>query len=204
MGARPFNLGGRAAFDTLLSRLRGFITKAQTQAEEMRQMLEGSFRQLNTEFGFAFSLAPVPDLTRFLGELDLIAQNYSRYLGITQAWRMATPGFAEQFRRLLLSRLRVVFENAAGDLEMWSKGASSQVEVQLRERRRGFTRRREALQRVQAAAGELEQRILEVQGQDEHVGGLLKRLDTLAGEAIVSARRLAAEPVLPALRQDAA
>ena len=67
---------------------------------------------------------------------------------------------------MLLSKLRVVFENAAGEMELWSKGASSQVEVQLRERRRAFVRRREALQRIQSAAGELEQRISEVQAQE--------------------------------------
>ncbi len=73
---------------------------------------------------------------------------------------------------MLLSKLRVVFENAAGEIELWSKAASAQVELQLRERRRGFARRREALQRVQAAAGELEQRIAEVEPQDERLAGL--------------------------------
>jgi hypothetical protein len=150
----------------------------------------------------------VPHLGPTQAELDLIAQNYSRHLGLGQAWRMAAPGFAEQFRRMLLSRLRVVFENAAGELEMWSKGATSQVEVQLRERRRGYTRRREALQRVQSAAGELEQRIAEVQAQDEHLGQLQQRVDALAGEAVAMARRLAEEPVAlapeTALRQNAA
>ncbi len=201
MGARPFNLGARAAFETLITRLRASISQAQTQAEELRQMLEASFRQLNTEFGFAFSLAPVPDLQGFEDELDLIAQGYSRYLGLSQAWRLAASGFAEQFRRMLLSRLRVVFENAAGELELWSKSATSQVEVQLSERRRGFMRRREALQRVQAAAGELEQRIAEVQGQDDHLAGMLARVEALAAQTIASARRLDREPAEGAPRQ---
>ncbi|MBK6471182.1 MAG: dynamin family protein [Betaproteobacteria bacterium] len=190
MGARPFNLGARGAFETLMTRLHASIARAQTQAEELRQMLDASFRQLNTEFGFSFSLGTVPDLRAFQGDLDLIAQGYSRYLGLSQAWRLASPGFAEQFRRLLLSRLRVVFESAAGELELWSKSATSQVEVQLGERRRGFSRRREALQRVQAAAGELEQRIAEVQGQDEHLADMLAKLDALAAQTIASARQL--------------
>jgi hypothetical protein len=202
MGARLFNLGAKAAFETLIKRLRKSIAQAQAQAEEMRQMLDASFKQLNTEFGFAFTLAPVPELKSFQGELNLIEQNYGRYLGITQAWRMAAPGFAEQFRRMLLSRLRVVFENAAGELELWSKSATSQVEVQLRERRRGFTRRRDALQRVQTAAGELEQRIAEVQGQDENLQAMLARLDALSAEAIQSARRLTG--ATSAAQQDAA
>ncbi len=201
MGARVFNLGARGAFETLLKRLRAALAGAQAHTEEMRQMLEASFRQLNTEFGFAFALAPAPDLKPFTRDLDLIEQSYGRYLGVTQAWRMAAPGFAEQFRRMLLQRLRVVFENAAGELELWSKGSTSQVEVQLRERRRGFARRRDALQRVQSAAGDLEQRIAEVQGHDENLAAILARLDTLVAEAVSSAR----QPVgHTAAQQDAA
>ena len=191
MGARPLNLGARGAFETLVTRLHAALAQSKGQADELRQMLEGSFRQLNTEFGFAFSLGATPELGSFKADIDLIAQNYGRYLGFSQAWRMAAPGFAEQFRRMLLSKLRMVFENAAAELELWSKSASGQVEVQLGERRRGFMRRREALQRVQAAAGELEQRIGEVQLQDEHLAAIQSRVDVLAAEALMKAQRLA-------------
>ncbi|MDP3223144.1 MAG: dynamin family protein, partial [Rubrivivax sp.] len=88
-------------------------------------------------------------------------------------------------------------ENAAGEIELWSKSAQGQVDMQLRERRRGFTRRREALQRVQVAAGELEQRIAEVESQDQHVAEMLARLNAVADEAISSARRLGQEPTVP-------
>ncbi len=199
MSARPFNLGGRAAFDTLMARVRASLAKAQAQSEEMRQMLEGSFRQLNTEFGFAFSLGPLPLLAPYFQELDQVEHNYSRYLGLGQALRMARAGFAEQFRRILLGKLRVVFENAAGELELWSKAAQTQVDMQLRERRRVFTRRREALQRVQVAAGELEQRIAEVQTQDDHLSAMLARLNAVADEAIGAARRLGREPTVTRL-----
>lgn len=197
MSASLFNLGGKAAFETLMARVRGQLAKARHEAQELRDMLEASFRQLNTEFGFAFAVAPMPSMKPFSEELDRIEQNYSRYLGLGHAIRMASPGFAEQFRRLLLSKLRVVFENAAGEIELWSKSAQGQVEMQLRERRRGFTRRKESLQRVQLAAGELEQRIAEVQGQDDHLGAMLARLSALADEAVASAWRLGSAPSLP-------
>ena len=208
MSSRPFNLGGRAAFDTLMTRVRAALGKARSQSEEMQQMLEGSFRQLNTEFGFAFALSPLPGLAPFVQELDVIENNYSRYLGLGNALRMAMPGFAEQFRRMLLSKLRVVFENVAGELELWSKSAQGQIEMQLRERRRGFTRRRETLERVQVAAGDLEQRIAEVQAQDDHLAEMLSRLNFLADEAVASARRLGHAPTVTRLslepEQDAA
>jgi hypothetical protein len=52
---------------------------------------------------------------------------------------------------------------------MWSRNASAQVDVQLRERRRAFRRRREALERIQVAAGELEARLAELKAQDERL-----------------------------------
>jgi hypothetical protein len=183
-GATGFAFGTRKPFELLFQRLRAGIDAAEAQAGEMRRMLEGSFHQLNSEFGFAFSIGPAPDLGRYRAELDLIAQNYGRYVGLSQAWRLAVPGFVEQFRRMLLSKLRVVFENAAGDIEMWSKSAGVQVEQQLRERRKAFQRRREALERIQAAAGDLEQRIGEVESHDEHLRDLQQRLDRMTQETV--------------------
>ncbi|MFO1274292.1 MAG: dynamin family protein [Rubrivivax sp.] len=185
-----FNIGAKAAFGTLFDRLRTRLNQAAHQGDELRQMLEASFQQLNAEFGFAFALGALPDLAVFKRELDLLDRNYSRYLGLSQAWRMAAPGFAEQFRRMLLSKLRVIFENAAGELEMWSKSASNQVDVQLRERRRAFKRRREALERIQTAAGELEQRISEVESQEERLLELQRQLDRAGDEVLAIARAM--------------
>jgi len=188
MGARAFGLAAKPAFESLVSRLGFALANAQRQADEMREMLQGTFDLLNTEFGFAFALAPQPSLAVYREDLALIAQNYARYLGLGQAWRLATPGFGEQFLRMLTSKLRVVFESAAGDLDMWSKAATSQVDAQLGERRRGFARRRDSLQRVQGAAGELEQRIGEVHAVDEQLAGVQARLAARADRAIALAR----------------
>ncbi len=183
-GAAGFAFGSRKPFELLFERLRAALDAAQAQTAEMQHMLDASFRQLNSEFGFAFAVGVAPELGRYRAELDLIAQNYGRYVGFSQAWRLAVPGFVEQFRRMLLSKLRVVFENAAGDIELWSKAAGVQVEQQLRERRRAFQRRREALERIQSAAGELEQRIDEVQAQDEHLRELQQQLDRQTSETV--------------------
>jgi hypothetical protein len=194
-GASALALGTRRPFDLMFERLRAAVDAAENQAGEMQRMLDGSFRQLNTEFGFAFTLGIAPELSRYRAELGLIAQNYSRYVGFSQAWRMAVPGFVEQFRRLLLSKLRVVFENAAGDIELWSKAATAQVDQQLRERRKAFQRRREALERIQAASGELEQRIGEVEAQDQHLRELQQRLDRAAADTVAVALGLLAPPI---------
>jgi hypothetical protein len=188
MAVRMFNLGARSAFDHLLERLNRALQQAGLQADELRQMLEGSFAQLNAQFGFAFVVSPPPRLDGFQAELNLIGQNYGKYLGLSQAWRKASPGFADQFKRMLTSKLRVVFENATAEFELWSTSSLAQAEVQLRERRRGFARRREALQRVSSAAGELEARIQEVQLHDDQLAELHTRVDALASKVVATAR----------------
>lgn len=191
VSSKFLGLGALATFESLFTRLRASLDHAEQQATEMREMLEGSFRQMNSEFGFAFSLLAPPGLAPFRKDLALIEAGYGRYFGLSQVWRMGSPGFTSQFRRLLVSKLRVVFESAASEIEQWSKGASAQVDAQLRERRQGFQRRREALDRVQAASGDLEQRITDLQIADEQIDRVQARLEAMAETALLAARALA-------------
>lgn len=180
MAASILNLGAKKAFIGLCNRLRVLLGTAQKSGDEIRDMLAASFNKLNAEFGFGLALPKGPELDRYSHELDLIERNYVQYLGLTQALRLSQPKFMEQFRRMLVSKLRVVYENATGELELWSKGASAQVDSQLRERRRAFRRRHEALERIQSAAGELEHRIKEIETQDQRLNQYLARVGELA------------------------
>ena len=187
MKATLLNLGAKKAFIALCARLRVLLDGAGKRSDEIRDMLGASFAKLNSEFGFSLAMTRAPALTRFHEELALIEQSYMQYLGLTQALRLSQPKFMEQFRRMLVSKLRVVFENASAELELWNKSASSQVDSQLRERRRNFRRRRESLERVQTAASELELRIKELEDNDERVQGFLRRsrelLDAMRDQA---------------------
>ena len=179
MSASLLNLGAKKAFIALCTRLRKLLAEGQTRSNEIRDMLGATFGKLNGEFGFSLAMTKSPDFTRFIDELGEVESSYVQYLGLTQALRLSQPKFMEQFRRMLVSKLRVVFENASADLELWNKATSSQVDLQLRERRRNFRRRRESLERVQSAASDLELRIVEIEGQDERLQGFLRRAKEL-------------------------
>ena len=180
MGASILNLGAKKAFLALCERLRGLLAAAQRRNGEIREMLAASFGRLNAEFGFSLALGKPLDFDRFTSELQLIESNYVQYLGLTLALRLAQPKFMEQFRRMLISKLRVVFENASSELELWNKAVSAQVDSQLRERRKAFKRRRETLEKIQSAAGELELRIEEIEAQDQRLVEFQSRTSELA------------------------
>ncbi|MEO8123665.1 MAG: dynamin family protein, partial [Burkholderiales bacterium] len=180
-------LGARKAFVALCARLRARLAAAQAQGEEIHVMLRASHARLNAEYAFGLSLDPAPDLQAFTRELELIESGYTRYLGLTQALRLSQPRFMDQFMRMLVSKLRVVFEPAAAEIELWNKAATSHLEAQLAERRRAFRRRAEALARIQIAAGELGERIVELAAQDAALPAVLQR----AGEHIQALQTLA-------------
>lgn len=183
-----FHLGARKAFVEMCAQLRRFVEEANTRAGEIHAMLGASFAKLNAEFGFGLALEPPPNLLRYVDDLLTIERNYVQYLGVGQAIRLAQPRFQAQFRRMLVSRLRVVFENCSSELELWNKTASSQVDSQLRERRRAFKRRQESLERIQTASGELDGRLAELVSQDEALQSAQSRLIVLADDVVAQAR----------------
>ncbi|MEY4429098.1 MAG: hypothetical protein RLZZ182_1787 [Pseudomonadota bacterium] len=189
LGGSWLPLGAKRAFVELCARLRDLIEQAQQRSDEIQAMLVASFAKLNAEFGFSLAVEQAIDVRKYRDDLDLIEKNYVQYLGLSQAFRLAQPGFQEQFRRMLISRLRVVFETISNDIEMWNKTASAQVDGQLRERRRNFKRRYESLDRIQSAANELDTRLQEVQAHDERVLQLQTRLTVLVDELVAEASR---------------
>lgn len=201
LGASWLPLGARKSFIELCGRLRAAVEQAQQRNDEVHAMLVASFARLNADFAFGL-VADVPlDVRKYLEDLNLIERNYVQYLGLSQAFRLAQPGFQDQFRRMLISRLRVVFETISNDIELWNKAASAQVDNQLRERRRNFKRRYESLDRIQSASNDLDVRLQEVQAQDEYVLQMQSHLQVLMEElqtwVVSSPQDEAAQPIEP-------
>ena len=159
-------LGARRAYSETFNRLRDIFSHTKTLNAEIHNMLATSFRQLNTEFGFNLQAPREPELARYQNDLDAVERSHVQYLGLGNAFRLAQPEFADRLVRALATRLRVVFESALGEVELWNKSAASQLDAQLRERRKTFSKRLEAIERIQNAAVTLDERISELDVQD--------------------------------------
>ena len=169
-------LGAASAYAALGQRLQALLQQAEKRAGEIEQMLRASQRALNAEFGFTLGCGACPSLATFERELHRIEDSYSRYVGATQVWRLAQPGFADRFAHMLLSRLRVVFEGAANHIEHWVRTASHQIDDQLRERRAALTHRRDAHHRILSAEHGLTQGIADLLAEEARLASLADRL----------------------------
>ena len=172
-------LGVRRAYDHTFDRLRADLSKADRMAGDIQSMLEGSFKSLNAEYGFSLQAPSPPRLAQYLKDLDLIEKSHLQYLSLGNALRLAQPEFAERLARALMSRLRVVYDTAVNEVELWNKSAAAQLDAQLRERRRNFSRRIEAVSRIQQAAGGLDERIRELQAHQAELNQLEFKLAEL-------------------------
>jgi hypothetical protein len=159
-------LGARKAYSETFGRLRNIFGHTKQLNGEIHNMLSTSFRQLNAEFGFALQMPREPELARYQNDLEAVERSHIQYLGFGNTFRLAQPEFADRLVRALATRLRVVFESALGEVELWNKSAASQLDAQLRERRKTFAKRLEAIERIQNAAVTLDDRILELDAQD--------------------------------------
>lgn len=162
-------LGVRKAYSDTFARLRDVLSHARGINGEIQTMLSTSFRQLNAEFGFSLQTPREPELARYERDLDLVERSHLQYLGLSNTLRLAQPEFADRLVRALATRLRVVYESALGEVELWNKSAAAQLDAQLRERRKNFTRRIEAIDRIQDAANTLDERITEIDTQDHQL-----------------------------------
>ena len=177
-----FKLGIKKSYAKGFDNLRGVMRQVQTLEAEIHAMLTTSFRQLNTEYGFALQAVAPPAMDRFEADLQAVERSHLQYLGVGNMVQLARPEFAEKLVRALLARVRSIFETALGEIELWNKSTSSQLDAQLRERRRAYGRRIEAIQRIQDAAGGLDLRIGEIEEQEAALDAVQQRLQTLSHE----------------------
>ena len=181
---KGLKLGVKKVYLQTFDQLRGTLDKAQASGTEIQAMLGGTFRQLNAEFGFSLQVPSPPQLEHFTHDLNQIEQSHLQYLGMGNALKLAQPEFAERLVRALAMRLRTVYESAANDLELWSKSATAQLDAQLRERRRSFARRIEAVDRIQQAASGLVERIGEIEASESELVQLEQKLQELTSQLV--------------------
>ncbi len=191
--------GVKKAYGETFLRLRASLQKAQSTSAEIHSMLVASFKHLNSEFGFSLQAPKEPELARFARDLELIELSHLQYLGVNNILKLSQVNFSERLVRALSTRLRVVYESALSELEMWNKSAASQLDAQLRERRKNFIRRIEAIERIQSAASGLDERIGEINDQEVGLNALDNKLTELtahlAGTPVPSGEGLYAPKV---------
>ena len=181
LGQKGLKLGVKKAYSETFGHLREGLNRVQALCSEIQTMLGASFRQLNAEHGFSLQVPAEPTMDSYLAGLDMVEKSHLQYLGLGNTFKLAQPEFADRLVRALATRLRTIHETALGDIELWSKSAAAQLDAQLRERRRTYVRRLEAIDRISLATNGLTDRLAEIAGQEKSLNKLDVKLNELTG-----------------------
>jgi len=158
-------LTARRAYQDAFAQAVLRVRKAESAMGEIHSMLTAGFRQLNADYGFALQVPAQPAVGMWAHEIERIERAHASYVGIGQTLRLAQPAAGGRLAGALESRVRAVLGEAAEEIGSWCRSAMAPVDAQLRERRSGFVRRIEAIDRIRDAASGLGERTAELEAQ---------------------------------------
>lgn len=171
--------GIRATYALMFERLHDLGLQIHAITSQIQSLWTHAFAQLNAEFGF--SLEPPGELKRAesMYELAQIEESYLHYLGadLSHVRKLANPLLSQRLVNALASRLQPMLDSAGTNLSLWSQVPTSQLDIQLKERRQSFAQRLAAVDSVQANPNTLDDHIAAIHHTRQHLTQLEHRLD---------------------------
>lgn len=183
-------LNAKDLFSGFFKTMRERVLAAETRCVEIQQMLSGQLNRLNTEHGFTLPLPKSMSLRRLQQELDTIERGYIQHVSLTNFLKLQQASYLERLLRSVYSRLRTAFETASRDIDSWNKASVSGLESQLKERRRSFSRRVVAVDRIEEAITGLQERIDDAKVQETQLQGRLEELRSHVNALVAPASTL--------------
>jgi hypothetical protein len=187
LAQQGLKLGLKRVYGDAFERLRLRLAQVEQGCNELHAMLAASYRQLNTEFGFSLQPPDGPALGAALRDLAAVEAAHLKYLGLGHTLRLAQSDFARRLVNTLQDRVRHVYDSAQAELDIWSKGTLAQLDAHYQDRRNGFERRLQAIERIRDATTGLDERLAALEADDAALTALEQRLNELT-------RRMTDEP----------
>lgn len=190
-------VGVKKAYADTFTQLSDLLKQVEKKSNELHDMFSNMFKQFNSEYGFALKVERPPRLKSYVKDLANVQESHAQYLGVGNLLKLSQPEFIDRLLRALVSRLRIVFERALNEIEHWSRKTSSQLDTQLKERRRGLKRRVQSIERAEAASSSLDDRTQEIKNMAQEIQNqrseflvqleqLVQTINSHTNEAVVS------------------
>ncbi len=164
----PFTMGVRSAMNDFFAAIRRDFDDAGHRASEIHAMMQAMYTRFSEEQG-SEHFAPAPfSMLRYQKEIDRLERAYNQHFNTL--WNMLSKAkfsLTQRFFETIASRVKHVYDIANRDVETWLRSLMSPLETQVREHHLQLRRRLESVKRIHSASGELEERIVELEQQDE-------------------------------------
>jgi hypothetical protein len=178
----PFTKGVRAAMTEFFAAIHRDFDEAGRRASEIQEMMRAMYARFSAEQGSEPFVPPPFPMLRFQKEIDRLERAYNQHFNTL--WNMLSKAkfsLTQRFFETIASRVKHVYDIANRDVETWLRAVMSPLETQVREHHLQLRRRLESVKRIHSASGELEERIVELEQQDEALTAQVDALMAAAG-----------------------
>jgi hypothetical protein len=184
----PFTRGVRGAMNDFFRQIQDDFSAAGRQAAETHDMMRAMYTRFAKEHGLEPFNPPPFSVLKYQKEVERLERAYNTHFNTL--WNMVSKAKFALMRRFfetIASRVKHVYVIANRDVEAWLKAVMSPLESQVREHHLQLRRRLDSIKRIHHASGELEDRIAELEQQENALRAQRSGLDTQTGsiDAIV-------------------
>jgi septation ring formation regulator EzrA len=173
----PFTRGVRVAMNDFFTAIRSDFDSASAKSAELYELMQAMYAQFAKEYGLERFTPPAFSMLRYQKEIDRLERAYNTHFNTL--WNMVSRAkFAlmKRFFETVASRVRHVYKVANRDLESWLRAVMAPLETQVKEHQLALQRRLDGVRRIHRASGELEERIAELEQEDEAIAAQLAAL----------------------------
>lgn len=186
----PFTRGVRGAMTDFFRQIQGNFASAAGKSAEIHDMMRAMYTRFAREHALEPFNPPQFSVLKYQKEIERLERAYNTHFNTL--WNMVSKAKFALMRRFfetIASRVKHVYVIANRDVEAWLKAVMSPLETQVREHHIQLRRRLDSIKRIHVASSELEERIAELEQQEEAIlvqaRGLAARLAGL--DAIIDA-----------------
>ncbi len=148
--------------------IRRDFDDAARRSGEIHDMMRAMYARFSAEQGIEPFVPPPFSMLKYQKEVDRLERAYNEHFNTL--WNMLSKAkfsLTQRFFETIASRVKHVYDVANRDVESWLRAVMSPLETQVREHHLQLQRRLESVKRIHSASGELEERIGELEHQDE-------------------------------------
>ena len=172
-----FSRGLRQAMTSFFDHLRGNLHKSSEEVSEISGMLGAMYKRFSVEHGLKLAAPAGFSTLRYEQEINQLEKAFNRQLNTTLSLITTEKHtLTQKFFETVAIQARRTFEVANRDVEHWLRAVMSPLETQVREYQLQLKRRLESVKRIHQATDTLEDRIVELQQQDDALDRLRREL----------------------------
>ncbi len=174
----PFTRGVRGAMNDFFRQIQGDFAAAARQSVETHDMMRAMYVRFAKEHHLESFSPPPFSVLKYQKEIERLERAYNTHFNTL--WNMVSKAKFALMRRFfetIASRVKHVYVIANRDVDAWLKALMSPLETQVREHHLQLRRRLESIKRIHHASDELEERIAELEGQEEAIHAQLRGLE---------------------------